>query len=79
MTQIFGYLPYIYQCHIKSPVIEYYIDPGSGLPYVTAVNIDPQDPVFNISYPRDYSHGIVGKVGLFSTLGMPHDTWAEHL
>jgi predicted AlkP superfamily phosphohydrolase/phosphomutase len=44
--------------------------------YVSPINFDPQNPVFSISYPADYSKQLVKKYGLYYTQGMPHDTWA---
>lgn len=44
--------------------------------YLTPVNIDPMQPVFPISYPANLSKETAKKLGLYSTLGLPHDTWA---
>ncbi|MBU2222112.1 MAG: alkaline phosphatase family protein [Candidatus Omnitrophota bacterium] len=44
--------------------------------YVSPVNFDPRDPLFPISYPRDYSRKLAENIGLYYTQGMPYDTWA---
>lgn len=44
--------------------------------YVTPVNFDPRNPVFPISYPRNYARILAQKVGPYYTQGMPYDTWA---
>jgi len=44
--------------------------------YCSPINFDPENPLFPISYPKDYSRQLAKKVGLFYTQGMPHDTWA---
>ncbi|MFA6358262.1 MAG: alkaline phosphatase family protein [Candidatus Omnitrophota bacterium] len=44
--------------------------------YISPVNFDPENPVFPISYPRDYSKKLAIKIGPYYTQGMPHDTWA---
>ncbi|MDD4909427.1 MAG: alkaline phosphatase family protein [Candidatus Omnitrophica bacterium] len=44
--------------------------------YVSAINIDPRHPAFAVSYPEDYAAKIAEETGMYSTLGMPHDTWA---
>ncbi|MBF0216625.1 MAG: alkaline phosphatase family protein [Candidatus Omnitrophica bacterium] len=44
--------------------------------YVSPINFDPRDPLFPISYPKDYSREIAEKIGLYHTQGMPMDTWA---
>jgi len=44
--------------------------------YVSPISLDPRDPWFPVSYPRDYSARLATEVGLFSTRGMPFDTWA---
>lgn len=44
--------------------------------YLSPINIDPGNPVFAISYPEDFAARLAQKYGLFSTLGLPHDTWA---
>ncbi|MFH2021243.1 MAG: alkaline phosphatase family protein [archaeon] len=42
--------------------------------YLTAINIDPSDPLVKISYPTAYSKELTDSVGLFATLGMPEET-----
>ena len=42
--------------------------------YVSPVNIDPADPTFPISTPKDYSRQLVDEVGRFYTQGMAEET-----
>jgi predicted AlkP superfamily phosphohydrolase/phosphomutase len=42
--------------------------------YMTTVQIDPQNPVQPISYPKNYSKELVDKIGVYHTLGMAEDT-----
>lgn len=42
--------------------------------YLTAVHIDPANPLLEISKPKSYSKELSNNVGLFSTLGMPEET-----
>jgi predicted AlkP superfamily phosphohydrolase/phosphomutase len=42
--------------------------------YVTAVQVDPEDPVVDISYPAGYSAELAEDIGLYYTLGMPEET-----
>jgi predicted AlkP superfamily phosphohydrolase/phosphomutase len=44
--------------------------------YASPISIDPRKPWFPISYPESYSKELAGDLGLFSTRGMPYDTWA---
>jgi len=44
--------------------------------YVSPICIDPRKPWFPISYPGSYSKELANDLGLFSTRGMPFDTWA---
>ncbi|NLF17436.1 MAG: phosphodiesterase, partial [Lentisphaerae bacterium] len=44
--------------------------------YVSPISLDPRDPWFPVSYPRNYSARLAAEVGLFPTRGMPFDTWA---
>ena len=44
--------------------------------YVSPVNIDPADPAFPISTPKDYSRQLVDEVGRFYTQGMAEETSA---
>jgi predicted AlkP superfamily phosphohydrolase/phosphomutase len=44
--------------------------------YASPINIDPRDPMFDISYPKSYSKELAEKIGLYYTQGMPMDTWA---
>ncbi len=50
-------------------------EPGFKL-YISPINLDPRNPFFAISYPKNYSRDLAGKIGLFHTQGMPVDTWA---
>lgn len=50
-----------------SPDIELYLSP---------LVIDPSNPYSSISWPKEYSKELVHEVGMFSTLGLPLDTWA---
>ncbi len=44
--------------------------------YVTSIQIDPENPIVDITYPREYGKELVKEIGLFYTLGMPEDTKA---
>ncbi len=44
--------------------------------YLTSIQIDPEDPVVDFTYPGGYSKELVDEIGLYSTLGMPEDTKA---
>jgi predicted AlkP superfamily phosphohydrolase/phosphomutase len=44
--------------------------------YASPICIDPRKPWFPISYPESYSRELANDLGLFSTRGMPFDTWA---
>ncbi|MFH1448747.1 MAG: alkaline phosphatase family protein, partial [Candidatus Micrarchaeota archaeon] len=44
--------------------------------YMTSVQIDPEDPVLDVTYPREYSKELAKHIGLFYTLGMPEETKA---
>jgi predicted AlkP superfamily phosphohydrolase/phosphomutase len=44
--------------------------------YMQAINFDPLNPVFPITYPEGFAKEIFQKVGLFKTLGWAMDTWA---
>jgi predicted AlkP superfamily phosphohydrolase/phosphomutase len=48
--------------------------------YLSPVNLDPRNPFFPISYPKNYCKELSRKIGPFYTQGMPCDTWAvnEH-
>jgi predicted AlkP superfamily phosphohydrolase/phosphomutase len=59
-------------------IIKFYlksISPDLEL-YASPINLDPLDPPFAISYPKNYSKKLALKIGLYYTQGMPHDTWA---
>lgn len=44
--------------------------------YLSDVQIDPNNPLWDISYPKDFSKKLVDQVGLFNTLGIAEDTAA---
>jgi predicted AlkP superfamily phosphohydrolase/phosphomutase len=44
--------------------------------YASPICIDPRKPWFPISYPESYGKELASDLGLFSTRGMPFDTWA---
>ncbi|MBU4503004.1 MAG: alkaline phosphatase family protein [Nanoarchaeota archaeon] len=44
--------------------------------YLTDVQIHPENPVVDISYPKEYSNELAKEIGLYYTLGMPEDTGA---
>jgi len=41
--------------------------------YVGAIQIDPENQIVNITYPKEYGKELVENIGLFYTLGMPED------
>lgn len=44
--------------------------------YLSPLSFDPNNPVYPIASPRGYAKDLANNYGLFSTLGLPHDTWA---
>ncbi len=44
--------------------------------YLSPINFDPEAPVKPISTPLNFSAKLSRDLGLFTTLGLPHDTWA---
>ncbi len=44
--------------------------------YLTAVQIDPEHPLYDISYPDEYSAELARQIGLYYTLGIAEDTSA---
>ncbi len=42
--------------------------------YMTTMQIDPERPVVDISYPKNYSRYLTQRIGFFYTLGMPEET-----
>jgi len=44
--------------------------------YATSIQIDPENPLVEITYPKNYAKELVKEIGLFYTLGMPEDTKA---
>jgi predicted AlkP superfamily phosphohydrolase/phosphomutase len=51
------------------------LHPGFEL-YVSPVNADPMSPDLPISAPAPFSREVAGKIGRYSTLGIPEDTAA---
>ena len=39
--------------------------------FVSPIHLDPADPAFEISYPRDYAGALRDRIGAYHTLGMP--------
>lgn len=44
--------------------------------YCSPINFDPENPLFQISFPKNLSAKLAKKLGSFYTQGMPNDTWA---
>jgi len=44
--------------------------------YMSPVNFDPEAPLKPISTPKSFSAKLSKDLGSYSTLGLPHDTWA---
>lgn len=44
--------------------------------YLTAVQIDPENPLHHISHPNEYSAELARQIGLYYTLGIAEDTGA---
>ena len=44
--------------------------------YVTSLQIDPENPIIDITSPKDYGKELAKEIGLFYTMGMPEDTKA---
>jgi len=42
--------------------------------YLGPIQIDPENPVVDFSYPSKYSGELADAIGLYNTLGMPEDT-----
>ena len=42
--------------------------------YLSSIQIDPENPVVDFSYPSKYSKELADAIGLYNTLGMPEDT-----
>ncbi len=42
--------------------------------YLTTIQIDPENPVVDISFPAQYSRELASRIGLYYTLGMPEET-----
>jgi predicted AlkP superfamily phosphohydrolase/phosphomutase len=44
--------------------------------HLSPINIDPENQVFEISYPKGFALELEKEYGRFSTIGLPHDSWA---
>lgn len=44
--------------------------------YMSPINFDPETPFKPISTPKNFSAKLSKDMGMYSTLGLPHDTWA---
>lgn len=44
--------------------------------YMSPINFDPESPLKPISSPKSFSAKLSKDLGAYSTLGLPHDTWA---
>ncbi len=44
--------------------------------YMSPINFDPETPLRPISAPKGFSAKLSKNIGPYSTLGLPHDTWA---
>jgi len=44
--------------------------------YMSPINFDPEAPLKPISTPKSFSVKLSKDLGMYSTLGLPHDTWA---
>jgi predicted AlkP superfamily phosphohydrolase/phosphomutase len=44
--------------------------------YVGSMQVDPENQIVNMTYPKEYGKELVKNIGLFHTLGMPEDTKA---
>ena len=44
--------------------------------YVSPIQIDPRNPVVQISSPASYAEDLVDRMGMFHTIGMPEETWS---
>ena len=44
--------------------------------YITSVQIDPENPVIDVTYPRGYGRDLTQEIGMFYTMGIPEDTKA---
>ena len=68
-VDIFTHINGVGKFYLKSvtPELELYLSP---------INFDPENPVYPISYPKDYAKDTAKKMGLFHTQGLPIDSWA---
>lgn len=46
--------------------------------YVSPVNVNPEQPILPISFPKVFSTWLAKKQGLFGTLGLLEDTWGRN-
>ena len=44
--------------------------------YVSPIQIDPRNPVVQISSPGSYAAELADRIGMFHTIGMPEETWS---
>jgi len=44
--------------------------------YLSSAQIDPENPIVDLTYPKDFSKKLVQDIGMYHTLGMPEDTKA---
>lgn len=44
--------------------------------YVSPIQIDPRNPVVQLSSPATYARDLVDRMGMFHTIGMPEETWS---
>ena len=42
--------------------------------YLSSIQIDPENPVVDFTYPNKYSNELADAIGLYNTLGIPEDT-----
>lgn len=60
-----------------SGIIRFYLRSLKPLSlYMSPINHNPENPKVMVSYPKTYSRDLARRYGLFSTLGMPHNTFA---
>jgi predicted AlkP superfamily phosphohydrolase/phosphomutase len=42
--------------------------------YLSPIQVDPSNPTFTVSYPKEYSGELAREIGTYHTLGIPEDT-----
>ncbi len=57
-------------------IFKVYISTDPFEMYVTSIQIDPENQLLDITYPKEYGKELVDEIGLFYTMGMPEDTKA---